>query len=89
MVRVRMECGKLAVGDKIRVCPTMNDAIVSDIVEPPVKVITVPDIAEIRLSGVQLDEVAPINMISSFDLALTKECLSEIRNSYRLIPIFC
>ena len=34
-LRVRLECGKVAVGDKIRICPTMNDAIVNDIIEPP------------------------------------------------------
>ena len=74
VLRVRMESGRLTIGDKIRVCPTMNDAIISDILEPPVKVLTVPDIAEIRVSGVQIDEVAPINMISSYDLALPKDC---------------
>ena len=37
-LRVRLECGTVAVGDKIRICPTMNDAIVHDIIEPPVKV---------------------------------------------------
>ena len=73
VLRVRMESGRLTIGDKIRVCPTMNDAIISDILEPPVKVLTVPDIAEIRVSGVQIDEVAPINMISSYDLALPKD----------------
>ena len=73
VLRVRMESGRLTIGDKIRVCPTMNDAIISDILEPPVKVLTVPDIAELRVSGVQIDEVAPINMISSYDLALPKD----------------
>jgi len=68
-LRVRLECGTVAVGDKIRICPTMNDAIVHDIIEPPVKVLTVPDIADIRVAGVQLDEVAPVNMISSYNLA--------------------
>ena len=34
-LRVRLECGKVAIGDKIRICPTMNDAIVNDIIEPP------------------------------------------------------
>ena len=29
-----MQCGKLGLGDKIRVCPTMNDALVTDIQEP-------------------------------------------------------
>ena len=33
-LRIRLECGKLAVGNKIRICPTMNDAIVNDIIEP-------------------------------------------------------
>ena len=57
----------------------MNDAIVNDIIEPvglkvsftwenyfwaQIKALTVPDIAEIRVAGVQLDEVAPVNMIS-------------------------
>ena len=32
--------------------------------ENKIKALTVPDIAEIRVAGVQLDEVAPVNMIS-------------------------
>ena len=52
------------IGTKIRVCPTMKEAIVTDILDPKVQAIAVSDIAELRISGVEIDEVAPINMIS-------------------------
>jgi len=89
-LRIRLDCGKLAVGNKIRICPTMNDAIVNDIIEPVgLKALTVPDIAEIRVAGVQLDEVAPVNMISSYDLACPRAsrftCQVKILNA--IMPI--
>lgn len=49
--RVRVECGCLAVGTKLKVCPTMETAIVNDIVEPPVKALMAGDIGEVVLKG--------------------------------------
>ena len=64
VLRIRVECGKVGIGTKIRVCPTMKEAVITDILEPKVQAITVPDIAEVRVDGVEIDEVSPINMIS-------------------------
>lgn len=91
IVRMRIECGSVHAGSKVRLCPTMEDAIVADVIEPPHKIAMVGDIVDIRLSGVVLDQVAPITMVSSYDLSIPKSnrvrCHVKILSYKIRIPI--
>jgi len=70
--RIRVECGTLAIGSKLKVCPTMESAIVNDIIEPPVKALMAGDIGEIVLKGTTLEQIKPVSMLSSFNLSIPK-----------------
>jgi len=76
--------GPIKNGVKVRICPKMEDAIVSEIIEPPYKIAMVGDIVDVRLSGTTLEEVAPISMISSFDLAIPKS--NRVKCQVKIIP---
>ena len=62
----------------------MEDAIVTDIIEPPYKIGMVSDIIEVRLSGVALEQVSPVSMLCSYDLSIPKT--NRIRCHLKIIP---